>query len=256
MMKLSTVIITYNEEDKIERCIRSAQTVSEEVILLDSFSTDNTVKIAESLGVVVHSQNFKGFIKQREDSIQLATHEFVLALDADEYLSPELELEILHVKENPNADAYKLNRLSSIAGQWIYNGSWHPDYIIRLFKKNNVTNGGESPHDKIIANKGSKVDKLRGVLFHDAHDTVEERIESVKKHSNVAAATKFKKGVRSNKLRVYIKTGWKFIVEYFFKMGILDGHYGWIAAKTTAQYIYLRENKIIELQKKGSKNEK
>ncbi|MDA8693407.1 glycosyltransferase family 2 protein [Saprospiraceae bacterium] len=255
MMKLSTVIITYNEEDKIERCIKSAQVVSEEVIILDSFSTDSTVKIAESLGAIVHSQKFKGFIKQREDSIRLATHELILALDADEYLSPELELEILHIKENPEADAYKLNRLSSIAGHWIYNGSWHPDYIVRLFKRDKVTNGGESPHDKIIANKGSNTKRLRGVLYHDAHDTVEERIESVKKHSTVAAETKFKKGIRSNKFKAYLKTGWKFLVEYFFKMGILDGHYGWIAAKTTAQYIYLRENKIIELQKNGSTNE-
>jgi hypothetical protein len=256
MTKLSTVIITYNEEDKIERCIRSAQVVSEEVIVLDSFSTDSTVEIAESLGAIVHSQEFKGFIKQREDSIRLATHELVLALDADEYLSPELELEILDVKENMYTDAYKLNRLSSIAGHWIYNGSWHPDYIIRLFKKDKITNGGESPHDKIIAHKGSTVKKLRGILYHDAHDTIEERIESVKKHSQVAARTKFNKGIRSNKIKVYLKTAWKFLVEYILKMGLLDGYYGWIAAKTTAQYIYLRENEIIELQKKEIENDK
>lgn len=248
-MKLSTVIITYNEEDKIERCIRSAQTVSEEVIILDSFSTDRTVEIAMALGAKVHTQKFEGFISQRKSSIALAQYNLVLALDADEYLSPELELEIMYVKENHIADSYKLNRLSSIAGNWIWNGSWHPDYIVRLFHKDKVTNGGESPHDKIIPNKGTTTERLRGVLFHDAHDTIEDRIESIKKHSTVAAKSKYAKGKRSNPVRMYLKTGWKFIVEYIFKIGIMDGYYGWIAAKTTAQYIYLREKKMIELQK-------
>lgn len=249
-MKLSTVIITYNEEDKIGRCIQSAQEVSDEIIVLDSFSTDRTADIARSLGAKIVTQNFEGFIKQREASIALAEHNLILALDADEYLSPELELEILYTKENPTADAYRLNRLSSIAGHWIYNGSWHPDYIVRLFLKDKITNGGESPHDKIIPNKGTTVDRLRGILYHDAHDTIEDRIASIHKHSTVAASAKYSKGKRSNPIRMYVKTGWKFVVEYILKMGIMDGYYGWIAAKTTAQYIYLRESKIIELQKK------
>ena len=248
-MKLSTVIITYNEEDKIERCINSVKNISDEIIVLDSFSTDKTIEIAESLGAKIFSQKFKGFIEQRKDSIQLASNNLVLALDADEYISPELELEILHAIENDIADAYKLNRLSSIAGQWIWNGSWHPDYIIRFFKKDKVINGGESPHDKIIAKKGVRIEKLNGILFHDAHDTIEDRIESISKHSSVAAITKYESGRRSNSIKLYLKTGWKFIVEYIFKLGIMDGYYGWIAAKTTAQYIYLREKKIIALQK-------
>jgi glycosyltransferase involved in cell wall biosynthesis len=250
MMKLSTVIITYNEEDKIERCIQSVQDVSDEIIVLDSLSTDRTVELAKSLGAKVSIQKFMGFIKQREASIALAEYDLVLALDADEYLSPELELEILYVKENPTADVYKLNRLSSIAGHWIWNGSWHPDYIVRLFRKDKITNGGESPHDKIIPNKGAKVDNLKGVLFHDAHDSIDDRIQSIHKHSAVAASAKYEKGKRSNPLRMYLKTGWKFLVEYILKMGIMDGYYGWIAAKTTAQYVYLREQKIMELQKK------
>jgi len=247
MELLSTVIITYNEEDKIERCILSAQEVSDEIIVLDSFSTDGTVEIAQSMGAIVYAQKFSGFIEQRKMAIGHATHNLVLALDADEYLSPQLSLEILHAKENKTADAYMLNRLSSIAGHWIRNGSWHPDYITRLFYKDKVTNGGEAPHDKIIAAKGTKKMRLKGVLFHDAHDSIEDRIETIKKHSTVAAKSKHAKGKKSNFLKVYIKTGWKFFSEYILRLGILDGYYGWIAAKTTAQYIYLRETKIIQL---------
>jgi len=253
MTNLSTVIITYNEEDKIERCIQSAQAVSDEIIILDSFSTDRTVEIATELGAKVHTQKFEGFINQRRASIELAQYELILALDADEYLSTELELEIMYLKENSTADSYRLNRLSSIAGHWIWNGSWHPDYIIRLFHKDKITNGGESPHDKIIPNKGTSTSRLKGILFHDAHDTIEDRIESIQRHSTVAAKAKYARGQKSNYIRMHLKTGWKFMVEYIFKMGVMDGYYGWIAAKTTAQYIYLREKKIIELQKNKSK---
>lgn len=247
MESLSTVIIAYNEEDKIERCILSAQEVSEEIIIIDSFSTDRTVEIAQSLGATIYAHKFEGFIEQRRIAIGHATHNLVLALDADEYLSPQLALEILHAKENKFSDAYLLNRLSSIEGRWIRNGSWHPDYIIRLFYKDKVTNGGEAPHDKIIPNKYAKRRKLKGVLFHDAHDSIEDRIASIDKHSSVAATSKYQKGIKSSLLKAYIKTGWKFFSEYILRLGILDGYYGWIAATTTARYIFLRETKIINL---------
>jgi len=249
MEKLSTVIITYNEEAKIERCIKSIESISDEIIVLDSFSTDKTVSIARNLGAQVYAHKFLGYIKQREKSISFATNNLVLALDADEYIDQKLRVEILSIKEKPIADCYKLNRLSSISGHWIRHGSWHPDHILRLFHKEKVTNGGESPHDKIIPKKGSKVIKLKGLLFHDAHDSKEDRIKAIIKHSQVAADTKFAKGVRSSFFKKWIKTIWKFISEYFLKLGMLDGYYGWFAAKTTAQYIYLRESKIRALEK-------
>ena len=253
MTPLSTVIITYNEEAKIERCITSALKVSDEVIVLDSFSTDKTVDIAKSLGAKVVQHKFMGYIKQRELSVSHASYDLVLALDADEYLSDGLIKEINTVKENPSYDAYRLNRLSSISGHWIRYGSWHPDYIIRLFDKSKVVCDGETPHDRIRAIEGAKVKKIKPVLYHDAHDSIEDRIATIKSHSTVAAQTKFDKGVKSHSFKKYIKTIWKFLSEYFLMLGFLDGYYGWIAAKTTAQYIYLRESKIIELQKQNTK---
>ena len=249
MALLSTVIISYNEEAKIARCIQSAFEVSEEVILLDSHSTDNTVNIAKQLGAKVHLQAFKGFIQQREDAIHLATHDLVLALDADEYLGAKLITAIHQIKKTPAADAYLLNRLSGISGHWIRHGSWHPDPIVRLFSKSHVSNGGEAPHDRIIPHKDSQVVKLDGLLYHDAHDSIEDRILAITKHSLVAAQTKYAKGIRSHRLKQWLKTLWKFIVEYFFKLGFLDGYYGWIAAKSTAQYIYLREGHLIRMDR-------
>jgi len=249
MNNLSTVIMTFNEEDKISRCIKSIVNISDEIIVLDSFSTDSTVSIAQSLGAKIYADKFEGYIEQRRKSIQLASNSLILALDADEYIDKQLEKEIMQVKEKPSADCYTLNRLSSISGHWIRHGSWHPDRIVRLFKKGKITNGGESPHDKIIPTKGAKSKKLKGLLLHDAHDNIQDRIHTIIKHSDVAAVTKFNKGIKSSILKKWIKTIWKFISEYFLKVGFLDGYYGFIAAKTTAQYVYLREAKIRELHK-------
>ena len=249
MEYLSTVIISYNEEAKITRCIQSAQQVSDEVILLDSHSTDKTVSIAQELGAKVVSQSFKGFILQRQAAIELASYDLVLALDADEYLGPILVAEILKIKSNSPSDTYLLNRLSGINGRWIRHGSWHPDHIIRLFYKSKVTNGGEAPHDKIIPIQSASVSKLKGLLYHDAHDSIEDRILAITQHSLVAAETKYAKGIRSNVPKKLIKTLWKFVVEYFFKLGFLDGYYGWVAAKTTAQYIYMREGHLCRMGK-------
>jgi len=249
MAKLSTVIITYNESKKIERCIESIKSISDEIIVLDSFSTDNTVNLAQGLGAIIFKHQFLGYIKQREKSISFASNDLVLALDADEYIDSELRNEIISIKEKSSADCYKLNRLSSINGHWIRHGSWHPDRIVRLFHKEKITNGGEPPHDKIIPKKGSQVLKLKGLLCHDAHDSKADRIDAIRNHSRVAAETKFAKGVRSSIPKKWIKTFWKFTSEYLLKLGFLDGYYGWFAAKTTAQYIYLRESKIRALQK-------
>ncbi len=253
MEKLSTTIITLNEEKKIARCIQSVLQISDEVIVVDSHSTDRTIEIAEALGAIVYTHDFLGFSKQRALSISHATHNLVLALDADEHLSENLIEEIQKIKKQRSKDTYKLNRLSSISGKWIRHGSWHPDYIVRLFDKNKITCGGEPPHDKIIPNPKATIQKLKPVLYHDAHEDINDRYKSIINHSQVAAQAKYDKGIRSHPIKIWVKTIWKLISEYIVQLGFLDGYYGWIAAKSTAYYIYLRESKIYQLQK--NKNE-
>lgn len=247
MHKLSTVIMTFNEEAKIERCIRSVMDVSDEIVLLDSFSTDNTVEIAQSLGARIVQHKFLGYIRQRELSISEATHDFVLALDADEFLSDKLSKEIQNLKENAKADAYYLNRSNAINNYFLKHGSWFPHRIIRLFFKDKVICEGNPPHDKISAISGASTAKLNGLLMHHCNEDIHDRVVTLNNHSTIAAKHRFQLGHKTNYFRILVKPTWKFIVEYIFRLGFMDGFYGYLMAKTTAQYIYLRESKLMEM---------
>ena len=130
--------MTLNEEDKIARCIESVKEISDEVLVLDSYSVDDTVSIAQKMGARVESHHFEGYIKQRALSVSLAKNEWVLALDADEFLSPELASEISDILRSPKAEAYYLNRFNAINHYFIKHGSWFPHRIIRLFKKDSM----------------------------------------------------------------------------------------------------------------------
>ena len=246
MKALSTVIITFNEEDKIARCIKSASAISDEVVLVDSFSTDRTVEIAESLGATIYQNEFLGFIEQRGLSISKASHDLVLALDADEYLDEELIAEIKKVKENATADCYKLNRISSLAGHWLKWGTWYPHRIIRLFDKSKAVASGNPPHDRIEPKVGATVKSLKGLLRHEAYDSIEDRMKGMRKHALTAANHRINLGKSSFLLKVYVKTAWKFFHEYFIRMGFLDGYYGYVAAKSCAVYIWVRERAMID----------
>lgn len=253
MRSLSTVIITFNEEQKIERCIRSAQKVSDEVLILDSFSTDKTLEIARSLGAKIYQHEFLGFIKQRGLSIEKAQYNLVLALDADEYLDEDLTEAILNIKKQATADCYKLNRMSSLAGHWLKWGTWYPHRIIRLFEKDKAIASGNPPHDRIEAKKGATIKNLNGRLMHEAYDTIEDRMTGMRKHAFTAAHHRHKLGKSSFWIKVYVKTIWKFFHEFFIRLGFLDGYYGYMAAISNTKYIYLRESKLIELDKLSKK---
>jgi len=248
MKKLSTVIITFNEEKKIGRCIKSVADISDEVVVLDSFSSDKTVSIAESLGAKIYQHEFLGFIKQRELSIEKASYDLVLALDADEFLDKELLEEVKKVKENQRYDCYKLNRISSLEGHWLKWGTWYPHRIIRLFDRKKVIASGNPPHDRVLPIKAATVTSLKGLLKHEAYDTIQDRLEGVQRHAFAAANHRHKMGQGSFKTKMYLKTVWKFVHEYFIRLGFLDGRYGYHAAKSNAIYIYIREKHLIEMK--------
>ena len=136
MPKISVVIITLNEEANLERCIRSVEDIADEVLVVDSHSTDGTVGLAKRLGAKVIGQTFLGHREQKAKAIELATYDYVLSLDADEALSPELAESIQQAKDNWLHDGYYVNRLNRIGGQWIHHGGWYPDSKMSLFDRN------------------------------------------------------------------------------------------------------------------------
>ena len=161
MVKISVLIITYNEEKNIRKCIDSVLPIADEIVVVDSFSKDRTRSICEDRGVKFLEHPFKSHIDQKNFAIGQASFEHVLSLDADEYLSEELMKSIQRVKETWPCNAYRMNRLSNYGGKWIKHGNWYPDQQIRLWNKRIGLWGGDNPHEKIILKRGTRILHLK-----------------------------------------------------------------------------------------------
>ncbi len=248
MPKISAAIITFNEEKNIERCIKSLVEVSDEVIVVDSGSTDSTIEIANNLGAKVIFNKFEGHIQQKNFAITQTSNDWVISLDADEALSNELKSSILKSKENLFGDGYKFNRLTNYCGKWIKHCGWYPDTKIRLFRKGKGTWGGKNPHDKYILSNGDAI-HLKGDILHYTFYEVKEHKAQIEKFSNIAAQSLFELNKKSSWSLIIAKTVFKFIRNYFLKLGFMDGITGFHICRLSAHATYLRYYKLLKLQK-------
>lgn len=250
-MKLSVAIITFNEEKNIERCLQSVQSVADEIVVVDSLSTDSTEAICKKYSVRFISEKFRGHIQQKNYAMELTNHDFVLSLDADEELSTELTKSILEIKSGGTADAYKFNRLNNYCGTFIYHGGWYPDTKIRLWDKRKGKWGGENPHDQVIMNSDSSIEKLHGDLKHYTYRTLGEHLLQMNKFSDIAAAEAFKRNKRANViLHLVLNPFFTFIKTYILKAGFMDGVAGFQVAISGAYYRYLKYAKLYQLNQK------
>lgn len=249
-MKISAVVITYNEEQNIERCLNSLKECVDELLVVDSYSTDRTREIAEALGARFVQNPFEGHIEQKNFAMKEASHDWVLSLDADEALSKDLQSSIRKVKESGDFDGYELNRLTSYCGKWIRHGGWYPDRKVRLWNRNRGAWGGENPHDRVHMKMGAKVGKLKGDLLHYSFYTIEDHIQQIQKFTTIAAQVGFQNGKKSGFLKRNLGPLFTFLKMYFFKLGLLDGYYGFVIAINSAHYKFQKETKLRELNKK------
>lgn len=240
MVKISGVIITFNEEKKIEQCLKSLLTVCDEIVVLDSLSTDKTEEICSRYAVKFVKQKFLGYIEQKNHALNFASNNLVLSLDADECLSETLQKSIEQIKNNHTASAYSMNRLTRYCDKWIYHSGWYPDVKIRLFDKTKAQWGGTNPHDKIILSEKTTVQHLKGDLLHYSIDSIEQHMQQATKFGIIAAKSKFSKGQSSNRFKTLLHTAGRFLKTYILKAGFLDGYYGWLIAKYSAKSVYLR----------------
>lgn len=249
MPSLSVVIITFNEAHNIERCLTSVKKVADEIIILDSFSTDKTVEIATSMGAIVKQQKFLGYIQQKNAALELASNNYVLCLDADEALDENLVNSILLVKNNFSAKAYNFNRCTSYCGRFIKNGSWYPDKKTRLFDKRFAHWGGVNPHDKIELKEADKtIQHLKGDMLHFSYYTIEEHLLRINHYTTISANALYAKGVRSNWIKILINPFWRFMYGYFIRLGFLDGFYGFIIAINCSHETFQKYIKLYRLQ--------
>lgn len=237
-------MITKNEESQIERCLSSVPWAAEKIVV-DSFSTDKTVEIAEKMGTKVYEEAWRGFGPQKAFATTKASHEWVLSLDADEALSPELSEEIQNQFRNLNSEAgYELNRRSFHLGRWITHESWYPDRQLRLFNKKHSQWSDSVLHEKI---QTQKVLRLQGDILHWVFDGVSDQVIADDRYSTLGAEKLLQKGDQFSVLKMFVKPPIKFFECYFLKLGFLDGLPGFIIAIGASYYsIFLRYAKIWE----------
>jgi len=250
MQKISAVIITYNEEQNIERCLNSVKDIADEIVVVDSFSTDKTEEICKSFDVNFIKHAFEGHIEQKNWAITQASNPYVLSLDADEELDKTLKNSILEAKQNWKFDGYSFNRLTNYCGKWIKHTGWYPDKKLRLWDSRKGEWKGQNPHDRYEMRKEAKIRHLKGDLLHYSYYTIHQHIEQVNKFTEIAANAAIQEGKRTNLFKILLHPLWKFIRDYFFKLGILDGYYGFVISIISSHATFIKHLKIRELTKK------
>jgi glycosyltransferase involved in cell wall biosynthesis len=247
MEKLSVVVITFNEELNIERCLNSVKNIADDIVIVDSYSTDNTKEIAEKLGARVILQKFLGHIEQKNFAISQAKYPFILSLDADEAIDEKLEQEIIKIKQNRISDGYAINRYNNYVGKWIDHGAWKSDVKLRLWDSRKGKWGGLNPHDVFEMQEQAIVKKISGNILHWSYKSVEEHQNKIEYFSDIAAKAYMKKGKKSSWFKILFSPCFRFVRDYIFKLGFLDGKYGFIIAKLTAYEVYLKYKKLKEM---------
>jgi len=253
MKSLSAVIITWNEEDNIGRCIDSLRHVADEIIVLDSYSSDNTIAIARQKGAIVKQDKFSGYKQQKNKALQLATHDYVLSLDADEVLSRKLIDSILKAKKEFKHKAYFMNRYNNYCGRFIKHGLWYPNQKLRLFDKRIASWGGMNPHDKIELSENNVARFLEGDIVHYAYNTIDEHLRRNEELSTIAARSLFEAGKKKHWSKIFLSPIWSFFNGYFLRLGFLDGYFGFVIAIQTANQSFLKYQKLRRLQKQHKK---
>jgi len=247
MIKITVAIITLNEERNIGRCITSVKDIADEILVVDSFSTDNTESIATSLGARVVKNHFLGYQDQKNLAASLATNDYILSLDADEELTAELASSIKLIKNSTTQHrAYTFNRLTNYCGKWIYHCGWNPDIKIRLYDRNYAKWGGGNIHEKVVYDGAAEF--LNGNLLHYSYPTISSHINQTNKFSTLSAKHLFSINKRSSIFKIYTRPILKFFRDYFIKLGILDGRYGFIICFINALSALLKYSKLYDLQ--------
>jgi glycosyltransferase involved in cell wall biosynthesis len=248
MPKLSVVIITYNEEKNIARCLDSVKEIADEIVVLDSFSKDRTKEICLQQNVSFYEHAFDGHIQQKNRAITYAKHPHILSLDADEALDENLKKSILAIKENWTQDGYYMNRLTNYCGHWVRHCNWYPDTKLRLWDSTKGHWTGINPHDKYELFNGDKnTIALKGDILHYSYNSVEDHYKQVEYFTSIASKAYFEKGKKAPLYKLCLNPIAKFIDHYLLHLGFLDGKAGFLISKISAYATYVKYKKLRDL---------
>lgn len=243
-MELSVVVITFNEEGNLARCLRSVAEVADDLVVVDSFSTDRTEAIALEHGARFIRHAFEGHIEQKNWAVTQAKHPWVLSLDADEELDATLIASIRRVKQGPAADGYTMHRLTNYCGTWIRHGGWYPDTKLRLWDNRKGRWGGTNPHDRYEMDAGARIAHLEGDLLHHSYASISDHVKQVDYFTTIAANALHAQGRRAGLLKLLVSPCAKFLGGYLLRGGFRDGFHGFVIARISAHATFLKYAKL------------
>lgn len=251
---LSVAIVTHNEEDNIRDALESVKW-ADEIVVVDSFSTDRTLDICREYTDKVFSIEWAGFVEQKTKAVSMTIHQWVLVLDADERVTKELRDEILDViKNNYSLNGYYLPRKNYFAGRWVKHGGWWPDYTLRFFRREKGSFKMREVHESIKINGNTGY--LKNPIEHYTYKDINDYLKRMQNYSTLAAKELFKKGRRANIIDVIFRPAATFCRMFFLQLGILDGIYGIILACLYSVYTYKKYSKLRKMVKTSYKNKK
>ena len=253
-MDISVVIITYNEQDRLEPTLKSIADIASEIIIVESFSTDETVTIARKYTPHVFQRKWNNYADQKNYANGKASFPWILSLDADERISPQLREEFLSFKETePEAAAFSMPRRVFYLGKWIKHTVWYPDRKIRLFRKEKAHWEGEYVHERLVVD--GEVQTLKGPLLHFTYRNIHDHLERINTFTDLGAQKLYADGKKCGWLRLSLLPVFGFFKSYFFKAGFMDGFAGFIVSVLHGYSVFLRYAKLREIWKKGEKIE-
>lgn len=254
-VKISAVIITLNEEKKIQACIDSLKDVVDEIVVVDSFSTDQTKEICESNGVRFIQHAWPGYGAQKNWGNGQATYDCILSLDADERLSNDLKKAILAIKEDWQYDIYSLNILTYLHDRALKH-CLYPDPHLRLFDKRKTKWKESKVHESIITGPGITVKRIRKDILHYPNENIHALVSTLNDNSTLWARGNFEAGKKPDILKMVFSPTFAFVKTYIFKLGFLDGVFGFITCLNMAHYRFLKYAKLIELSRVAGTDKK
>ncbi|MCY4594224.1 MAG: glycosyltransferase family 2 protein [Bryobacterales bacterium] len=244
-MQISATIIARNEENSVARAISSLG-FCDEIVVVDSGSTDRTVKISESLGAMVIHNDWLGYAAQKNFAARAATHDWILSIDADEEVSPRLAASIQRLREAGTRHVgFDFARKARYCGRWIEHSGWYPDRKVRLYRRDRGSWKGNFVHESVVVS--GAVGHLDGDLLHYTCDTLEAHRANVERYTDLAAQEIRATGKKPPIWRVLLAPPYAFVKSYLLQLGLLDGAAGLTIARMAARYVYLKYSKARRL---------
>jgi len=252
-MKISACLIALNEERNLPRCLASVSPLVDEIVVIDSGSTDATRDVALKFGAYVIHQDWLGYVGQKNFALTQATHPWVLSIDADEEVSPELAASILRVKSDPASDSpgaaagYEVSRLVFYRNKWVRHGDWYPDRLVRLFRRDRARFTGGRVHEKLELDGDFLT--LPGHLHHFTYENAADRAARCAKYAELWAQTAHEEQRRAGPLSAPLHAAARFLKGYLLKRGFLDGAVGWDVAAGNAREVWLKYTLLRKLNR-------